>query len=147
MTDETLAWLRAFPSRGLLDTLGIAIVAAEPGRVVATMSVEPRVHQPFGLLHGGASVALAESVASIAAALNIDRERFMAVGLEINANHLRSKRDGVVTAVGTPAHLGRSTQVWEVRIADEQERLVCLSRCTIAVVPLDRERARSALAR
>jgi uncharacterized protein (TIGR00369 family) len=140
MNDETLAWLRAFPSRGLLDTLGIEIVEAEPGRVVATMSVERRVHQPFGLLHGGASVALAESVASIAAALNIDRERFMAVGLEINANHLRSKRDGVVTAVGTPAHLGRSTQVWEVRIADEQERLVCLSRCTIAVVPLERGR-------
>jgi uncharacterized protein (TIGR00369 family) len=140
MTDETRAWLRAFPSRGLLDTLGIEIVAAEPGRVEATMPVEPRVHQPFGLLHGGASVALAESVASIAAALNIDRARFMAVGLEINANHLRSKRDGVVTAVGTPAHLGRSTQVWEVRIADERERLVCLSRCTIAVVPLERER-------
>jgi 1,4-dihydroxy-2-naphthoyl-CoA hydrolase len=140
LTEEALAWLRAFPSRGLVDTLGIEIVEAERDRVVATMPVERRVHQPFGLLHGGASVALAESVASIAAALNIDRDRFMAVGLEINANHLRPKQEGVVTAVGTPAHLGRSTQVWEVRITDEQGRLVCLSRCTIAIVPLDRGR-------
>ena len=138
MTEEVQAWLRSFPVRGLVDTLGIEITEAEPGRIVATMPVERRVHQPFGLLHGGASVALAESVASIAASLNIDRTRFMAVGLEINANHLRPKRDGLVTAVGTPAHLGRSTQVWEVRISDERDRLVCLSRCTIAVVPLER---------
>ena len=138
MTDEVRAWLRSFPVGGLVDTLGIEITEAEPARVVATMPVERRVHQPFGLLHGGASVALAESVASIAASLNIDRTRFMAVGLEINANHVRPKQDGVVTAVGTPAHLGRSTQVWEVRISDERDRLVCLSRCTIAVVPLGR---------
>ena len=114
------------------------MIEAEPSRVVATMAVEQRVHQPYGLLHGGASVALAESVASIAASLNIDRARFMAVGLEINANHLRSVRDGVVTAVGTPVHLGRSTQVWEIRISDARERLVCISRCTLAVVPLER---------
>lgn len=139
MTDEVRAWLRSFPSRGLVDTLGIEVVEAEPARVVATMPVERRVHQPFGLLHGGASVALAESVASIAASLNIDRERQMAVGLEINANHVRSMREGVVTAVGTPAHLGRSTQVWDVRISDERQRLVCVSRCTIAVVPRERE--------
>lgn len=139
MTDEVRAWLRSFPSRGLVDTLGIEVVEAAPARVVATMPVERRVHQPFGLLHGGASVALAESVASIAASLNIDRERQMAVGLEINANHVRSMREGVVTAVGTPAHLGRSTQVWDVRISDERQRLVCVSRCTIAVVPRERE--------
>ena len=138
MTDEVRAWLDGFPSRGLVDALGIQIVEAEPERVVATMPVEQRVHQPFGLLHGGASVALAESVASIAASLNIDRARFMAVGLEINANHLRSVRDGVVTAVGTPLHVGRNTQVWEIRISDARERLVCISRCTIAVVPLER---------
>ena len=138
MTDEVRAWLDGFPSRGLVDALHIEIVEAEPARVVATMPVEQRVHQPFGLLHGGASVALAESVASIAASLNIDRARFMAVGLEINANHLRSVRDGVVTAVGTPLHVGRNTQVWEIRISDARERLVCISRCTIAVVPLER---------
>ncbi len=141
MTDEVRAWLQGFPSRGLVDHLGIDVIEAEPSRVVATMSVEQRVHQPYGLLHGGASVALAESVASIAASLNIDRARFMAVGLEINANHLRSVRDGVVKAVGTPVHLGRSTQVWEIRISDARERLVCISRCTLAVVPLARDPA------
>ncbi len=118
-------------------TLGITFVELTRERVIARMPVEPRVHQPFGLLHGGASVALAESVASVAAWLNVDREREGAVGLEINANHVRGKRDGVVTATATPAHVGRTTQVWDVRIVDEADRLVCVSRCTIAVVPLD----------
>jgi uncharacterized protein (TIGR00369 family) len=138
VTPEVRAWLEAFPTRGLLETLHIEIVDAEPGRVVATMPVGTRVHQPFGLLHGGASVALAETVASIAGSLNCDRAREMAVGLEINANHLRSVREGTVTAVGTPLHLGRTTQVWEIRISDAGDRLVCVSRCTIAVVPLQR---------
>ncbi|MGZ8468508.1 MAG: PaaI family thioesterase [Gemmatirosa sp.] len=138
MTDEVRAWLQGFPSGSLLDTLGIQIVEAEPSRVVATMPVAPRVHQPFGLLHGGASVALAETVASIAASLSIDRARQMAVGLEINANHVRAVRDGTVTAVGTALHLGRATQVWDVRITDARDRLVCVSRCTMAVVPLER---------
>jgi uncharacterized protein (TIGR00369 family) len=138
MTDEVRAWLNEFPSRGLVNTLGIQIVVAEPSRVVATMAVEPRVHQPFGLLHGGASVALAESVASIAASLNIDRTRQMAVGLEINANHVRAVRDGTVTAVATALHVGRATQVWDIRISDARDRLVCVSRCTMAVVPLER---------
>ena len=96
--EEALAWIRAFPGHTLITTLGIEVTAAEPGRVVATMPVDPRVHQPFGLLHGGASVALAETVASIAASLNIDRARYMAVGLEINANHVRAIRAGTVTA-------------------------------------------------
>ena len=138
MTPEVRAWLEAFPTRGLLETLQIEIVDAEPGRVVATMPVGTRVHQPFGLLHGGASVALAETVASIAGSLNCDRACEMAVGLEINANHLRPVREGTVTAVGTPLHLGRTTQVWEIRISDARDRLVCVSRCTIAVVPLQR---------
>ena len=104
-------------------------------RVVARMPVAPKVHQPFGLLHGGASVALAETVASIGGWMNVDREKEGVVGLEINANHLRGKRDGVVTAVATPVHVGRKTHVWEIRISDEQDKLVCLSRCTLAVVP------------
>jgi uncharacterized protein (TIGR00369 family) len=94
------------------------------------------VHQPFGLLHGGASVALAETVASLAGSLNVDQTKESVVGLEINANHLRGKRDGVVTAVATPVHVGRRTQVWEVRITDEQDKPVCVSRCTLAVVPI-----------
>jgi 1,4-dihydroxy-2-naphthoyl-CoA hydrolase len=132
--DELLAWARSLP-RNLLDTLGIEIVAFEPERVVATMPVDHRTHQPFGLLHGGASVALAESVASLGASLHVDRERQMVVGLEINANHVRAVRSGTVTAVGAPLHVGRTTQVWEVRISDERDRLVCVSRCTLATVP------------
>ena len=128
-----------FPDRQaetLLTTLGIEITEAGKRRVVARMPVGPKVHQPFGLLHGGASVALAETVASTGAWMNVDRERETIVGIEINANHMRGKRDGVVTAVATPVHVGRRTQVWEIRITDEEEKIVCISRCTIAVVPL-----------
>ncbi len=119
----------------LLSTLGIEVVEASKERVVARMPITARVHQPFGLLHGGASVALAETVASTGAWMNIDQEKQNVVGIEINANHLRGKRDGVVTATATPVHVGRSTQVWEVRIADELGRMVCISRCTLAAVP------------
>ena len=118
----------------LLTTLGIEIVEATKQRVVARMPVGPKVHQPFGLLHGGASVALAETVASMAASFNVDLTKENVVGLEINANHLRGKRDGVVTAVAAPLHIGRRTPVWEVKITDEQDKLVCISRCTVAVI-------------
>jgi uncharacterized protein (TIGR00369 family) len=119
----------------LLSTLGIEIVEKTKQRVVARMPVGPKVHQPFGLLHGGASVALAETVASLAGSLNVDLTKESVVGLEINANHLRGKRDGVVTAIAMPVHIGRRTHVWEVRITDEQDKPVCISRCTLAVVP------------
>jgi uncharacterized protein (TIGR00369 family) len=119
----------------LLGTLGIEFVETTKQRVVARMPVGPRVHQPFGLLHGGASVALAETVASTGAWLNCDQSREHVVGIEINANHLRPKRDGTVTATATPVHVGRRTQVWEIRIEDEQGKAVCVSRCTVAVVP------------
>jgi 1,4-dihydroxy-2-naphthoyl-CoA hydrolase len=132
---EMLRGVRAIASRGLADMLGIEMIELTPERVIATMPVDARTRQPFGLLHGGASVALAETVASLGAVMNIDQERFAAVGLEINANHVRGKRDGVVRATARPVHIGRSTQVWTVEIVDEQERPVCISRCTIAVVP------------
>jgi uncharacterized protein (TIGR00369 family) len=131
--------MSVFPDRNretLLSTLGIEIVEASKERVVGRMPVGPKVHQPFGLLHGGASVALAETVASTAGWMQIDREKETVVGLEINANHLRAKRDGVVTAVATPVHIGRKTHVWDVRITDEEGKLVCISRCTLAVVPV-----------
>lgn len=118
----------------LLTTLGIDIIEMTKERVVARMPVGPKVHQPFGLLHGGASVVLAETVASTGGWMNVDQEKERVVGLEINANHLRGKRDGVVTAVATPVHIGRRTQVWEIRIADEDDKPVCISRCTLAVV-------------
>ena len=119
----------------LLSTLGIEIVEASKERVVARMPVGPKVHQPFGLLHGGASVALAETVASAAGWMQVDQAKESVVGLEINANHLRAKRDGLLTAIATPAHIGRRTHVWDVRITDEEGKLVCVSRCTLAVVP------------
>lgn len=119
----------------LLTTLDIEVVEQTRERVVARMPVAPKVHQPFGLLHGGASVALAETVASIGGWLNINPQEENVVGLEINANHLRGKRDGVVTAVATPIHVGRRTQVWEIQISDEDGKAVCISRCTLAVVP------------
>lgn len=119
----------------LLGALGITITECTKTRVVATMPVHAATHQPYGLLHGGASVALAETVASTAAWMNIDQATEMAVGLEINANHLRGKRDGMVTATASPVHVGRRTQVWQVDIVDEAGKAVCSSRCTIAVVP------------
>jgi uncharacterized protein (TIGR00369 family) len=111
------------------------MIEQDKRRVVARMPVGPTVHQPFGILHGGASVALAETVASMGGWLNVDQAKEHVVGLEINANHLRAKRDGMVTAVATPLHVGRKTQVWEIRITDEQDKLVCISRCTLAVIP------------
>lgn len=124
--------------KSVLETLGIEIVEYTPERVVATMPVTERTHQPLGLLHGGVSVVLAETVASSGSYQFIDPTRQRAVGLEINANHIRSKRDGVVKAVGVPVHIGRTTLVWDIRIYDEQEKLVCISRCTMAVVDADR---------
>jgi len=127
-------WYRAVDVTGLPTTLGIEILEMSETRVVATMPVDQRTRQPFGILHGGASVALAETVASFGATAVIDRERFVAVGQEINANHLRPKVDGVVRATGVPVHVGRSSQVWSIEIRDEEGRLVCISRCTMAVV-------------
>ena len=138
--DEILSEIREGGNRGLAKTLGIEMIELDPERVVATMPVDERTHQPFGILHGGASVGLAETVASVAALLNIDREKYVAMGLEINANHVRATSEGVVTAIGTPLHRGRTTQLWEIRIVDEQDRLICMSRCTIAVVPLEKAR-------
>ena len=102
-------------------------------RVVATMQVDRRVHQPAGILHGGASLVLAESVASVGAGLNC-AEGMTARGQEINANHLRPVRQGVVRGVATPVHVGRTSQVWAVEIRDDEGKLVCISRCTLAVV-------------
>lgn len=118
---------------GLARALEIAIVEATPQRVTATMPITPRHHQPFGYLHGGASLVLAETVASIGSYLNCPPGK-AAFGMEINANHVRPAREGRLTAVATPLHLGRHTHVWDIRILDERDRLICVSRCTVAVV-------------
>jgi uncharacterized protein (TIGR00369 family) len=127
-------WYRSVPLSGLPTTLGIEMLELSGERVVATMPVDERTRQPFGILHGGASIALAETVASFGATASIDRERFVAVGQEINGNHLRPKTHGLVRATGVPVHVGRSTQVWSIEIRDEEGRLVCISRCTMAIV-------------
>lgn len=118
----------------LIEALGIELIEIGQGKVVATMPVDERTRQPLGFLHGGASVALAETVASIGAAALIDLEKEICFGLEINANHVRSKKEGLVTAVAEVLHRGKSTMVWEINIKDEEERLICISRCTVAIV-------------
>lgn len=118
---------------GVTASLGVEFVELAPERVVATMPVDERHHQPFGYLHGGVSVVLAESVASVGGYLNCPPGK-VAFGSEINASHVRPKKEGTLRAVGTPAHVGRRSQVWEVHITDEEDRTVCISRCTVAVV-------------
>lgn len=123
--------------RAMASTIGIELTLLSPDKVVATMPVDDRTRQPFGLLHGGASAALAETVASIGAFLNVDKDKQAAVGVELNANHIRGKREGIVTATATPLHRGRKIHVWEIRIEDEEKRLICAARCTLAII--DRE--------
>jgi 1,4-dihydroxy-2-naphthoyl-CoA hydrolase len=98
------------------------------------MPVDNRTIQPYGLLHGGASCALAETVGSVASHFVIDNEKFICVGLDINANHVRGVRQGFVTATCTPLHIGASTHVWDIKIQDEREKLVCISRLTVAIL-------------
>lgn len=133
MTDEH--WFEEMQSRGLQGALGIRITEITDEYVIGTMPVDSRTHQPFGILHGGASIALAETVASIGAASRIDREKFVAVGQEINGNHIRSVTSGVVKATGRAVHVGRTSQVWSIEITGEDGKLVCISRCTMAIVP------------
>lgn len=127
--------MESLHSKGtLLEALGIEIVSIEEGEVIATMPVDERTRQPFGYLHGGASVALAETVASYGSAALINMDTHTCFGLEINANHIKSKKDGIVTAKAKPIHQGRTTMVWEIKMTDEKDQLLCISRCTVAVV-------------
>lgn len=115
--------------------LGQRVEVASPERMVMTMPVTPATHQPMGVLHGGATVTLAESAASVGTWLGIDRAREDCYGLEINCNHLRTKRTGLLRAEAVPLHRGRRTWVWDIRVRDEEEALVAVARCTVAVVP------------
>lgn len=127
--------LNALSTNSLAGHLGIEVTEAGEGYLVARMPVDQRTHQPFGILHGGASVVLAETLGSLASFLMLDDPmRQRAVGLEINANHLRSVSSGWVYGRVTPIHVGRTTQVWDIRITDEREKLVCISRLTIAII-------------
>jgi 1,4-dihydroxy-2-naphthoyl-CoA hydrolase len=129
-----LARINAWSANTMMQTLDIRISAIGDDWLQGTMPVDHRTHQPYGLLHGGASVVLAETLGSTAAMLTLDPEKELAVGLEINANHLRGVRSGTVTGTARMLHLGRTTQVWEIRIENEEGALVCISRITMAVV-------------
>ncbi|TQV77130.1 hotdog fold thioesterase [Aliikangiella marina] len=117
----------------LVEHLGIDVVEIGDDYLICSMPVDKRTHQPMGILHGGASIALAETVGSIAANLALDASHY-AVGLEINGNHMRSIRQGTVFAKAMPVHLGRTTQIWDIRISDENGHKVCISRLTMAVL-------------
>ena len=127
--------INAWNSNTLIEHLGMRVTEIGDDWLRATMPVDARTFQPYGLLHGGASVALAESLGSLGANLVLDSDSEMAVGLDINANHVRAVTSGLVSGTARPIHLGRSTQVWEIRIEDEQQHLTCISRLTMAVVP------------
>ena len=126
--------LNSFNKNTLAQTLGIEITEIGANFLRGRMPVDARTHQPFGLLHGGASVALAETLGSCAGHLTLSDDR-MVVGLEINANHVRGAKSGFVYGTARPLHLGGRTQVWEIKIEDESNALVCISRITLAVIP------------
>jgi 1,4-dihydroxy-2-naphthoyl-CoA hydrolase len=122
------------PAPTLDHQLGIEYVEVGDDYLKATMPVDHRTQQPMGLLHGGASVALAETLGSAGAYLCVDSSAYSVVGLEINANHIRAVRSGLVTGTAKPIHIGRTTQLWEIRLTDEADKLVCISRITVAVL-------------
>lgn len=130
----TVDQLNALSKNTLVEHLGITFTEVGTDYLTAKMPVDKRTHQPFGLLHGGASVALAETLGSMAASFCVDISRQFCVGLEINANHIRGVREGFVTGTTRPVHIGKKTQVWEIRIVNDKNELVCLSRITLAVL-------------
>lgn len=130
----SIAELTALCDQTIAEVLGLKFSEAGSNYIKATMPVDHRTHQPYGLLHGGASCVLAETLGSIASAHVIDPEKFICVGIEINANHIRSVRSGLVTGITTPIHIGASTHVWDIKIYDEREKLVCVSRLTVAIL-------------
>jgi 1,4-dihydroxy-2-naphthoyl-CoA hydrolase len=127
--------MHSFGKDTMSEYLGLEWLELGDDFLKATMPVDNRTKQPYGLLHGGASCVLAETVGSMASALVVDHSKFVCVGLEINANHVRSAREGRVTGVASPLHLGSNTHVWDIKIYDEVQKLVCISRLTVAVIP------------
>lgn len=130
----TLAQLNAMSVGTIHEPLGVQFTEVGDDYIVAKMPVDARTTQPAGLLHGGASVVLAESLASIASYMSVDPAKFRCVGIEVNANHVRAVTSGHVTGTARPVHIGKSTHVWDVRILDDAGRLVCVSRLTIAIL-------------
>jgi uncharacterized protein (TIGR00369 family) len=131
---EILPKINSFNKNTLMETLGIQYTEIGDDYLVATMPVNERVHQPMGLLHGGATVSLAESVGSMASHLFIDNNKFEARGIEISANHVRSKREGVVTATATLIHKGKTLHLWEIKVVDEEGRLISICKLTNIII-------------
>lgn len=119
----------------IAEQIGIEFTELGADFLKGRMPVDHRTHQPYGLLHGGASCVLAETLGSVASALVIDQSKFICVGLEINANHVRGVREGFVTGTASPIHIGATTHVWDIRIHDGKDKLVCVSRLTVAILP------------
>ncbi len=141
--NENIIWHQGMPELPALNDLSKNTIAqlldirftdVGPDYLKATMPVDHRTHQPYGMLHGGASVVLAETIGNVASVLVVDHSRHKCVGMEINANHLRPVRSGLVTGTATPLHLGSTTHVWDIRIHDSRNRLVCVSRLTVAIL-------------
>jgi 1,4-dihydroxy-2-naphthoyl-CoA hydrolase len=131
----TLDLVNGWSPNTMIAATGIRFTDIGDDYLRGTMPVAAHTQQPYGLLHGGASVTLAETLGSAAAMLCVDPDKEIAVGLDINANHLRGVSKGIVTGTARPIHVGRTTQVWEIRIEDEQQRLICIARLTVAIVP------------
>ncbi len=130
--------LNALNANTMVAYLGIVFTEIGDDYIKATMPVDHRTHQPMGLLHGGASAALAETLGSVGSSLLVDLTTHAVTGLEINANHLKSVRSGLVTGKASLLHKGRSTHVWNIDITDEAGKLVCVSRLTVMIIPLQR---------
>lgn len=126
--------LNALGKNTMVEFLGIEFTEIGDDFLTATMPVTARTKQPMGILHGGANVALAETMASVAAYAVVDLNKFYCVGLEINANHIRSVKEGIVTAITKPIHLGRTTHIWEIYIFNEEGKKTCISRMTASVL-------------
>ena len=133
--DLKLQDILAFGRNTMSEHIGIEFTELGEDFIKGRMPVDHRTNQPYGLLHGGASAALAETLGSIGSALVVDHSKFFCVGLEINANHIRSAKQGFVTGIATPLHLGRQTHVWDIKIYNEENKLTCVSRLTVAVQP------------
>jgi 1,4-dihydroxy-2-naphthoyl-CoA hydrolase len=131
--DINLEKLNQFSANTMNELLGIRITEVGENYIKATMPVDKRTHQAYGILHGGASLALAETLGSVGSVIVVDPEQYICVGIEINANHIRSVKDGFVTGTAVPLHLGASSHVWEIKIVDKNEKLVCVSRLTVFV--------------
>jgi 1,4-dihydroxy-2-naphthoyl-CoA hydrolase len=130
----TIEQLQSLGANTMGAHLGMEFTDIGENFLKARMPVDSRTRQPYGLLHGGASVALAETLGSVGSAYVIDQQRYVCVGLEINANHVRGVKEGYVYGTATPLHLGKTTHVWDIRIVDEREKLVCVSRLTVAIL-------------